>query len=203
MALLVLVAAAGPALWAVPRSKSERRWLWAAIPLSAFVLGAGLGVFNVAVDQARFAGHGYAAYEGPYEAPQELTYQGESVRNIYAFDEKGEALSEVFLYDQKGQPIEVERLECDADGMSYSPRGRDNRFPHPRVSIGGRDVYNDYVDEGIYYGEEEARCEQRDGVPFTVAIPNAGEPSGEKTETSEPKPSSPSQAPTTTPTPTR
>lgn len=90
LALLVLVAAAGLALWAGPRWKSERRWLWAAIPLSAFVLGAGLGVFNLAVDQARFAGREYAAYEGPYEAPQELTYQGKPVRNIYVFDEKAE-----------------------------------------------------------------------------------------------------------------
>lgn len=185
--VLALGTMAGLALWAGPRARTERRWLWATVPLSAFAVGAVFGLVNEFVDRVGPYGHFAYLAENEYQPPAPtggLRNDGRPVHNIYAFDAKGKPMADMYLYDHAGRPIELARYGCDPRGeLAYAESGRDNQFPRPVITNDGHEV--ELGDPDAWYGESDPdgldapadrRCEERAGVPFTAAIPQADEP---------------------------
>ncbi|UOX85516.1 hypothetical protein MUY14_27465 [Amycolatopsis sp. FBCC-B4732] len=195
----LLVAAAG-IVWAGPRVRGDRRLLWLVVPVSAFVVGGALGGFGAAVDL--ISNRYYPSQQSSYYPSssdrygnQQLTYGGEEVENVYAFDAEGKPLTEVYLYDERGRPLALTRYGCERSSGTKEKIGEDNRFPRPKIEQGVTDSRGDY---NGYYGNRAA-CREDAGVPFSAAIPKVTvPPSG----TSTPAPATSSSAPAT-PTPTK
>ncbi|MDX3189410.1 hypothetical protein PV458_13480 [Streptomyces sp. MN03-5084-2B] len=190
-----LILAAVAALWAGPRVRNDRRLLWAAVPISAFVIGGVLGGFGAAIDLfARGNSYGgpppYYSSTADHYGNDQLTYGGREVENVYAFDAEGKPLTEVYLYDEEGRPITVTRYGCEHASGSKQKIGQDNRFPRPKIEQGVTD------DQGNYNGYNGYRgaCRELAGVPFSAAIPKVTVP---------PTTTTPSASPTASPTPTR
>ncbi len=167
-----LVLAAAGSLWAGPRVRTDRRLLWVAVPISAFVIGGALGGFGAAIDL--FA-HGnsysgpapYASYSSDRYGTDQLTYGGREVENVYAFDADGKPLTEVYLYDEEGRPITLTRYACEYSTGGTRKIGEDNRFPRPKIEQGVTDDQGNYDGYNGYRGA----CRELAGVPFSAAIP--------------------------------
>jgi uncharacterized membrane protein len=192
-----LLVAGIAAVWAGPRVRTDRRLLWVAVPISAFVIGSGLGGFGAVF--ALFS-HG-SSYSGPssyypssadHYGNDQLIYGGHEVENLYAFDAEGKPLTEVYLYDEEGRPLTLTRYGCERSSGSSQKIGEDNRFPRPKIEQGVTD------DQGNYNGYNGYRgaCREIAGVPFSAAIPRVTVP-----PTTSVTPSSTTPAPTTTTTP--
>ncbi|MEU4252400.1 hypothetical protein AB0F15_33860 [Amycolatopsis sp. NPDC026612] len=167
---LILAAAGG--LWAGPRVGADRRLLWVAVPVSAFVIGGALGGFGAVMDL--FARGSSPSGSSPYYSSSadhygndQLTYGGREVENVYAFDADGKPLTEVYLYDEEGRPITLTRYACEYSTGGTRKIGEDNRFPRPKIEQGVTD------DQGNYNGYNGYRgaCREIAGVPFSAAIP--------------------------------
>ncbi|SFW91507.1 DUF1700 domain-containing protein [Amycolatopsis australiensis] len=191
-----LLVAGGAAVWAGPRLRRDRRLLWVAVPVSAFVIGGMLGGFAAAVDLISHR-NSYANMPSYYQSSDrygndQLTYGGREIENVYAFDGEGKPLTEVYLYDEEGRPITLTRYGCERSSGTKEKIGADNRFPRPRIEQGVTD------DQGNYNGYNGYRsaCREDASVPFSAAIPKVTAP-----PTSPTAPTS-STAPAT-PTPTR
>jgi uncharacterized membrane protein len=189
-----LLVAAVAAVWVGPRVRADRRLLWVAVPISAFVMGGALGGFGAVF--ALFS-HGGSSYSGPppyyssssdHYGDDQLIYGGREVENLYAFDAEGKPLTEVYLYDEQGRPLTLTRYGCERSSGSSQKIGEDNRFPRPKIEQGVTD------DQGNYNGYNGYRgaCREIAGVPFSAAIPRVTVPPT--------TPSTPSA--TTTPAPT-
>ncbi|MFB9691143.1 DUF1700 domain-containing protein [Amycolatopsis plumensis] len=187
-----LILAAVAAVWAGPRVRADRRLLWVAVPISAFVIGGALGGFGAAVDvltRNAYAGpSSYYPSSADSYGNDQLTYGGRDVDNVYAFDAEGKPLTEVYLYDEEGRPITITRYGCERSSGSRQKIGEDNRFPRPKIEQGVTD------DQGNYNGYNGYRgaCRELAGVPFSAAIPKVTVP---LTTTTAP-PASPSATPT-------
>jgi uncharacterized membrane protein len=202
LALPLFAAAAVAAVWFGPKSKTDRRLLWLSLPISAFVIGGGLGLFSYQID--RLANRNYYGPSGynttsnvTSDGKPDLYYGSNNVNNIYVFDAQGKPLTDVLLYDEKGRPLTVPRYGCEARSGTQMKLGEDNRFPRPQITEGAVDEY------GVYngYNAGRAACREDSGVPFSVAIPKATKPS--PTTSATPPPStSPSAPPVTSTTPT-
>lgn len=187
---VLLVGAA--VVWAGPRVRRDRRLLWLAVPVSAFVVGSVLGGFGtvtdlISRDRTYYGAPPYSTAEDNYGTDQ-LTYGGRSIENVYAFDGEGKPLTEVYLYDEDGRPITLTRYGCERSSGSRQKIGQDNRFPRPKIEQGVTD------DQGNYNGYNGYRpaCREDAGVPFSAAIPKVTVP-----------PASSSAPASPTPTPTR
>ncbi|OZM74088.1 hypothetical protein CFN78_07420 [Amycolatopsis antarctica] len=181
----VFLIAAAAIVWAGPRSSSDRRLRWVTLPLSALVVGGGLGMAGYVLDRVEnnYSYNSYNASGRSGSGTQELMYGNESVDNVYAFDAEGKPLTEFYLYDEQGRPIAIPRYACEPETGEESRQGTDNRFPRPRIVQGA------YDDQGRYngYNAYRASCTTTDGVPFTAAIPKQ-----------QPAPAPPAPAPTGT-----
>ncbi len=195
-----LILAGVAAVWAGPRVRGDRRLLWLAVPISAFVIGGILGGFGAAVDLISHR-NSYSSSPSYYQSSdrygnEQLTYGGNEVENVYAFDADGKPLTEVYLYDEEGRPLTLTRYGCERSSGTKEKIGADNRFPRPRIEQGVTD------DQGNYNGYNGYRsaCREDAGVPFSAAIPKVTAPP----TTSAPSTSAPASttppAPTTTPT---
>jgi hypothetical protein len=188
-----LVVAAVGALWAGPRVRTDRRLLWLAVPISAFVIGGALGGFGAAIDLFARGSSSAPSYYYPSSSDNygndQLIYGGREVGNVYAFDAEGKPLTEVYLYDEAGRPLTVTRYGCERSSGSRQRIGADNRFPRPKIEQGVTD------DQGNFNGYNGYRgaCREIAGVPFSAAIPKVTAPSPTTTTT-------PPATPTSTPT---
>ncbi|GAB3157172.1 hypothetical protein GCM10027258_65310 [Amycolatopsis stemonae] len=191
-----LLVAGGAAVWAGPRLRGDRRLLWVAVPISAFVIGGILGGFGAAVDLISHR-NSYSSSPSYYPSSSDrygndqLTYGGHEVENVYAFDAEGKPLTEVYLYDEAGRPLTLTRYGCERSSGTKEKIGADNRFPRPQVEQGVTD------DQGNYNGYNGYRsaCRENGGVPFSAAIPKVTAPPA--TSTTPPSPSSTTPAPPT------
>jgi uncharacterized membrane protein len=191
---LFALGAAG--VWAGSRVRGDRRLLWVTVPISAFVIGGALGGLGAAVDliSNRHSYSGANSYSYPSSSDQygneQLTYGGNEIENVYAFDAEGKPLTEVYLYDGDGRPITLTRYGCERASGSKQRIGADNRFPRPRIEQGVTD------DQGNYNGYNGYRsaCREDAGVPFSAAIPKVTAP------TTSPTAATPGPTPTPTPT---
>lgn len=189
---LMLVAAVA-VVWAGPKVKGDRRLLWLAVPISAFVIGSMLGGAGAAVDLIAKRSYGSGSYNSytpsysdNYGNPQ-LMYGSRDVENVYAFDGEGKPLTEFYLYDENGRPLSSVRYGCEKSTGEKRKVGDDNRFPRPRLERGVRD------DEGNLngYNGNRSYCLEKTDVPFSAAIPK-GSP---VTPPSSTAPSSPAAPP--------
>ncbi|WP_332253563.1 hypothetical protein [Saccharomonospora halophila] len=158
-------------LWAGPRSRIDHRTLWAVLPVTAFVVGAAVGLAGALVGTSVEQPEGprndvYGSIAGA--GTGELFHDGERLDNLYVFDAEGEPLTEVYVYTEDGKPLSVPRYGCDEHTSARIRTGRDNLFPRPRVETGALD------DHGTVGGYNAHRpfCRERAGVPFTVAVPS-------------------------------
>ncbi|WP_410574826.1 DUF1700 domain-containing protein [Amycolatopsis sp. cmx-4-61] len=185
-----LLLAAVAAVWAGPRLRADRRLLWVAVPVSAFVIGGALGGFGAAIDLfARGtspAPRTYYPSSADNYGNDQLTYGGREVDNVYAFDADGKPLTEVYLYDEEGRPITVTRYGCERASGSRQKIGQDNRFPRPKIEEGVTD------DQGNFNGYNGYRgaCREITQVPFGAAIPKVTVP---PTATTPPAPPTPTR----------
>lgn len=122
LGFLVIAAIAVVSVFAGPRAKVDRRWLWFSLPASALAVGLLLQVIEMTADQLA-----YNTARSSYQPPITQTYQ-----NIYAYDENGKLLTNVLLYDQDGNPINAERqyYGCRDTGEEPIPA---NRYPRPKI----------------------------------------------------------------------
>ncbi|HEY3471030.1 MAG TPA: hypothetical protein VGL47_38240 [Amycolatopsis sp.] len=194
-----LIVAGAAIVWAGPRVRSDRRLLWIAVPVSAFVLGGALGGFGAAVDLIgkRNSYSGATSYYPTSDryGNDQLNYGNHEIENIYAFDAEGKPLTEVYLYDEEGRPITLTRYGCERASGTKQKIGEDNRFPRPRIDQGVTDDQGNY---NGYYGYRSS-CREEAGVPFSAAIPKVTAP---PTTSASPTPS-PTTSPSPTTTPTR
>ncbi|WP_340683361.1 hypothetical protein LCL61_32960 [Amycolatopsis coloradensis] len=172
MPLMLLAAVA--VVWAGSKLKTDRRLLWLAVPISAFVVGSMLGGAGAVVDliaKRSYSGGSYNSgytpnYNDNYGNPQ-LMYGSQDVENIYAFDAEGKPLTEIYLYDEDGRPLSTTRYACERSTGEKRKAGDDNRYPRPRVERGVRD--NEGNLDG--YNGSHGYCLERTDVPFSAAIP--------------------------------
>jgi uncharacterized membrane protein len=206
--LLVLTALTAAVVATAARVKVDRRWLWLHLPVAAVVVGSGLGM---AVYFAEMVGPGYGnnvSYSPAttVDGSPALTYGGDPVGNVYAFDSQGKPLTDVYLFDSNGRPISLPRYTCDpASGIS-TRAGEDNRFPHPNAGPSVGDPYSSVYGgpySGGRYGGAPA-CHDQPGVPFAAAIPTPTPTSSASPTPSAGSSPSPTATPpaTTTPKPT-
>ncbi|MFJ8910098.1 DUF1700 domain-containing protein [Amycolatopsis sp. NPDC102389] len=174
--LPLMLLAAVAVVWAGPKLKTDRRLLWLAVPVSAFVIGSMLGGAGAAVDliaKRSYSGGSYNSgytpnYNDNYGNPQ-LMYGSQDVENIYAFDAEGKPLTEIYLYDENGRPLSTTRYACERSTGEKRKVGDDNRYPRPRLERGVQD--NDGNRDG--YNGSRGYCQERAEVPFSAAIPKA------------------------------
>ncbi|RSN26911.1 hypothetical protein DMC61_26000 [Amycolatopsis sp. WAC 04169] len=172
--LPLMLLAAVAVVWAGPKLKTDRRLLWLAVPISAFVIGSMLGGAGAAVDLIAKRSYGGGSYPSSYNGgyndnygnPQ-LMYGSQDVENIYAFDAEGKPLTEIYLYDEEGRPLNTTRYACERSTGEKRKVGDDNRYPRPRLERG----VQDYDGNLNGYNGSRAYCQERTEVPFSAAIP--------------------------------
>ncbi|UMP00635.1 DUF1700 domain-containing protein [Amycolatopsis sp. EV170708-02-1] len=172
--LPLMLLAAVAVVWAGPKLKTDRRLLWLAVPISAFVIGSMLGGAGAAVDLIAKRSYGNGSYNSGYTPsyndnygnPQ-LMYGSQDVENIYAFDAEGKPLTEIYLYDENGRPLSTTRYACERSTGEKRRIGDDNRYPRPRLERGVQD--NDGNLNG--YNGSRSYCQEKAEVPFSAAIP--------------------------------
>ncbi|WP_007025810.1 DUF1700 domain-containing protein [Saccharomonospora iraqiensis] len=170
-ALPLMIGLAALVLWAGPRSRTDHRKLWATLPVTAFVTGTAVGLAGALLESAVEAPHASphdSVYGGATgEGTGELFHDGERLDNLYVFDAEGKPLTDVYLYTEDGRPLSIPRYGCDEHTSARIRTGSDNLFPRPRVETGAVD------DHGTVGGYNAYRpvCAEREGVPFTVAVP--------------------------------
>ncbi|WP_033295279.1 DUF1700 domain-containing protein [Amycolatopsis jejuensis] len=194
-----LLVIAGLVVWAGPRTGVDRRLLWIAVPVSAFVVGGTFGGLGAAIDL--ISHRTYYPNTTSYSAPstdtygnQQLRYGSDEVRNLYAFDANGKPLEDVYLYDGQGRPIAITRYGCETDTGTRIMTGSDNRFPRPHVLEGTQDDHGNVNGYNAY----RSYCREDPGVPFAAAIPK---PTG--SSPAPPSTSSPAKPPSSPAPPTR
>ncbi|MFD0202434.1 MULTISPECIES: DUF1700 domain-containing protein [Saccharothrix] len=117
MFVLALVLAA-LSLFAGPKARTDRRWLWISLPATGFALGVLLTVLGGLVTS-------FDRY--PRSAPVSYNPAPPARQNIYVFDKDGKPLTDVHLYDEDGRPLNAPWYGCAGDDR------HDNRYPRPRV----------------------------------------------------------------------
>ncbi|WP_439661128.1 DUF1700 domain-containing protein [Lentzea sp. HUAS TT2] len=125
LGFLVVAAIAVVSVFAGPRGKIDRRWLWFSLPASALAVGLLFQVIDVTANQLA-----YNTSRSSYPAPMVETYD-----NIYVYDENGKLLTNVLLYDQDGSPINAPRSynSCNEPGNGPEPVIPANRYPRPKI----------------------------------------------------------------------
>ncbi|MEC3973702.1 HAAS signaling domain-containing protein [Amycolatopsis sp. H20-H5] len=191
--LPVMLAAAVLIVWVGTRIATERRLLWLAVPISAFVVGIVFGGLGKATEVMARSGPSYypgssypAGYQDSYGNSQ-LTYGSSSIDNVYAFDAEGKPIPEVYLYDERGRPLSTTRYVCEKSSGGRQKVGEDNRYPRPNIEEGVTDDQGNFNGYNGYRGS----CRENANVPFSAAIPKGAKVS----------PSSPSASPSATPLP--
>ncbi|MEU0879133.1 hypothetical protein ABZ345_11085 [Lentzea sp. NPDC005914] len=110
-------------VFAGPRAKIDRRWLWFSLPASALAVGLLFQVIDVTANNLAYNNRS-SAYES---VPNVRSYE-----NIYAYDENGKLLTNVLLYDEDGNPING-RPFYGCGGSGPEPMIPVNRYPRPKI----------------------------------------------------------------------
>ncbi|GAA3644558.1 hypothetical protein C8D88_102471 [Lentzea atacamensis] len=110
-------------VFAGPRAKVDRRWLWFSLPASALAVGLLFQVIDVTANNLA-----YSPSRQVYQPPAMQSYE-----NVYAYDENGKLLTNVLLYDQDGNPINAPRQYYGCHGDDPQPMIPANRYPRPKI----------------------------------------------------------------------
>ncbi|SER58227.1 DUF1700 domain-containing protein [Actinokineospora terrae] len=150
-AAVVLLGVVVLVTWAQPRSREDRRLVPVVVAANACLAGVVLALLAFAIDSGSQESRDYY----PVYSTGGLTYDGSSLRNVYAVDGDGKAITEFYLYDEDGSPIKLFGRFCDENG--YESEGYVNRFPLPR---------------GVQQGPRHT-CDPESGMPFVPLPPKA------------------------------
>jgi uncharacterized membrane protein len=123
LGFLFVAAIAVVSVFAGPRAKVDRRWLWFSLPASALAVGLLFQVIDVAANNLA-----YNTSRQSYPSSTVETYE-----NIYVQDENGKWLTNVLLYDQDGNPINASRQYYGCRGSDPEPMIPANRYPRPKI----------------------------------------------------------------------
>ncbi|MGZ3142918.1 DUF1700 domain-containing protein [Lentzea chajnantorensis] len=170
LGFLALAAIAVVSVFAAPRAKTDRRWLWFTLPVSALAVGVLFSVIDVAADQLRFGGPARQSYSAPVVREYE---------NIYVRDENGKLLTNVLLYDQDGQPINASDRYYGCQNRGEEPMIPANQYPRPKI---------DY-ENGVCYTvtpSADTPSSAPSSVSSSAPPPSSGAPSSSVTPTSVP-----------------
>ncbi|SER54611.1 hypothetical protein SAMN05216188_112193 [Lentzea xinjiangensis] len=172
---LAIAAVAVVSVFAGPRAKADRRWLWFSLPASALAVGLLFQVIDVTAGQL-----GYNASRSSYPAPMMETYE-----NIYAYDENGKLLTNVLLYDQDGNPINASRQYYGCRTGDPEPVIPANRYPRPKI---------DYENGTCYTVTPSATAPS--SAPASSAPPSSSPPSSGQPSSGQPSSGQPSSGST-------
>jgi uncharacterized membrane protein len=152
--LLVALVAVPVSVWVGYRSKRDRRWLWAVVPLNtlaAVLLPAGILLSSPSPVPESYP----SAYQMGLWQDSER-----QIRDIRPVDAAGNPLTGVYLFDQDGMPIDTSGgYECsEADGDADP----DSTSAYPR---------------GTWeYNPRTGRCRHVPPGPLVVAVPTTSAP---------------------------
>jgi uncharacterized membrane protein len=124
LGFLAIAGLAVVSVFAGPRAKVDRRWLWFSLPASALAVGLLFQVIDVAAHNL--------AYNNTRSTYQQ-TPVVDSPENIYVYDENGKLLTNVLLYDQDGNPINAPQRYYGCEGSDPQPMIPANRYPRPKI----------------------------------------------------------------------
>lgn len=164
--LLVALVAVPVSVWVGYRSKRDRRWLWAVVPLNtlaAVLLPAGILLQSPAPE----------SYPSAYQTG--LWQDSErQIRDIRPVDAAGNPLTGVYLFDQDGMPIDTSGgYECSGADGDADP---DSTAAYPR---------------GTWeFNSRTGRCRHVPPGPLVVAVPTTSAP-GAGSATTVPTPGPP------------
>ena len=154
-------------MFAGPRAKTDRRWLWFSLPASALAVGLVLQVIDVAEDNLaynnRSASQQVAAAQ-PYE-------------NIYAYDENGKLLTNVLLYDEDGNPINAPRQYYGCAASDPQPMIPANRYPRPKIDYENGTCYTVEPSVSAPSSTESTPPSSSDVAPSSSVSPTSVSPS--------------------------
>lgn len=125
LGFLVIAGIAVVSVFAGPRGKVDRRWLWFSLPASALAVGLLFQVIDVTANNL--------AYNNTRSVYEQQAPLRESYENIYAYDENGKLLTNVLLYDQDGNPINAPQRYYGCEGSDPRPMIPANRYPRPKI----------------------------------------------------------------------
>jgi hypothetical protein len=156
-AALVTLLAAPLSVWVGHRTRRDRRWLWAVVPLNGLAAAVLLTTFSPV---ALGAGQS-TTYASPYQAG--LWQDSErQIHDIRPVDAAGNPLTGVYLFDQDGGPIDVSGGSACAN---YDSKGRFGTGPagpeHP------------YPRGTLDYDPNTGDCVLVPPAPLVVAVPSA------------------------------
>jgi hypothetical protein len=192
VAVVGAIAGAGVSIWIGRRSQQDRRWLWYVVPLNVIAILAlpaalagsfvgGSGLFSMRYYDNSSSTSSYQ--EG-------LVLDGESIANLYPFDEQGRQVS-VRLYTENGRPVNVPVNDC----ASSSSRGQSvtNLFPLSVIEPSSDESYDPETGAQV-------NCRQTTKAPFVPPPAPATPTTPTPTPTAGTTPTGPTAGPTTGPT---
>jgi uncharacterized membrane protein len=127
--LLAALVAVPVSVWVGHRSRRDRRWVWAVVPLNTL---AALLLLVLVPAGLFFAAPSVESYPAAAYQPGLWQDSERQIRDIRPVDAAGNPLTDVYLFDQDGRPIDTSGgTECtDEYG---NPMGGDKRMdPYPR-----------------------------------------------------------------------
>lgn len=167
LGFLFVAAIAVVSVYAGPRAKTERRWLWFSLPASALAVGLLFHVIDVTADNLAY--NNRAAYQQVPSMPQ--------YENIYAYDENGKLLTNVLLYDQDGNPINAPRQYYGCSGDDPQPMIPANRYPQPKIDYENGTCYTVAPDVSAPSSTESTPPSSSDAAPSSPVSPTSVSPS--------------------------
>jgi hypothetical protein len=132
--LLVALVAVPVSVWVGHRTRRDRRWLWAVVPLNALAALLLLWLLTAGLPQA--SGSSPApSYPAAYQPGLWQDSEWE-IRDIRPVDAAGNPLADVYLFDQDGRPIDTSVGEECTDYAEYGGAGvasdPEGIAPYPR-----------------------------------------------------------------------
>jgi len=183
--LLVALLAAPVSAWVGHRTRRDRRWLWAVVPLN------GIAAVVLALNGTIIAGTPgvFGGNESVVSAPAAEYQPGlwqdseREIRDIRPVDAAGNPLTGVYLFDQDGRPIDTSAGEDCTDYYEFAEDGGRVRGG----ADGGQESDAAYPRGTWDYDPRTGECRFTPPGPLVVAVPTTPAP-GTGTATALPTP---------------
>ncbi|NGY57730.1 hypothetical protein G7043_02155 [Lentzea sp. NEAU-D13] len=167
LGFLFVAAIAVVSVYAGPRAKTDRRWLWFSLPASALAVGLLFQVIDTTADNLAY--NNRSVYQQVPSMPQ--------YENIYAYDENGKLLTNVLLYDEDGNPINAPRQYYGCSGDDPQPMIPANRYPRPKIDYENGTCYTVAPDVSAPSSTEDTPPSSSDAAPSSPVSPTSVSPS--------------------------
>jgi hypothetical protein len=158
---LFIAAIAVISVFAGPRAKVDRRWLWFSLPASALAVGLLFQVVDATANNLA-----YSSSRQSYPTPMVETHE-----NIYAYDENGKLLTNVLLYDENGNPINAPQRYYGCNGSDPQPMIPANRYPRPKIDYENGTCYTVTPSMSAPSSTEESAPPSSSGSATSSSVP--------------------------------